>query len=40
VSAQASAGWHECAARLVHDWEAYAVLGEAGDVSQDSRVLH
>ncbi|MFB1030211.1 MAG: hypothetical protein QMC09_11070, partial [Thauera sp.] len=35
-----SACLRDCAARLVRDWEAYAVLGEAGDLSQDSRVLH
>ena len=35
-----SAGLRECAARLVRDWEAYAVLSEADDLSQGSRVLH
>ena len=35
-----SAGLRECAARLVRDCEAYAVLSEADDLSQGSRVLH
>jgi hypothetical protein len=35
-----SACVRECAARLVGEWEAYAVLGEAGEVNADSRALH
>lgn len=35
-----SACVRDCAARLVADWEAYAVLGSVGEVDQDPRALH
>ena len=35
-----SACVRECAARLVGDWEAYAVLGDAGDGGHDPRARH
>ncbi|HMX15158.1 MAG TPA: hypothetical protein PKE24_13745 [Thauera aminoaromatica] len=35
-----SACVRDCAARLVAEWEAYAVLGDAGDGGHDPQALH